>query len=51
MMMYGEIWEGFGFLSHCERIKSRRMRSWKDMDAKEEGNRGGGKGNKAAGGG
>lgn len=47
MMIYGEIWEGFGFLE-SERIKSRRMRSWKDMEAKEEGKQGRGRGNKAA---
>lgn len=36
-------------LLESERIKSRRMRNWKDMEAKEEGKQGGGKGNKAAG--
>lgn len=36
-------------LLESERIKSRRMGSWKDVEAKEEGKQGGGKGNKAAG--
>lgn len=36
-------------LLESERIKSRRMRSWKDMEANDEGQQGGGKGNKAAG--
>lgn len=37
-------------LLESERIKSRRVRSWKDVEAKEEGTQGGGMGNKTAGG-